>query len=221
MRDEVLAEAFAAKEVAVRRLVLVVRRTQERRRAPVKTFHLDEHPQELPVDQTPGLREQTAHAPAAGVLETASVATHAHAHLGAPHLHAELGEQPAQQGIGDVVVHDETAVDRVPAAVDVGDVMRVRVTPESGLRLEQSDVVRVSEQVGGSQPGDTRPDHGDRRPVSRVGGMPAAHLSPLSSKVCLSLTLGTGSALVKSLCNVCRVMGWPVRTSALPGGSVS
>src|SRR5206468_2929235 len=100
-------------------------------------------------------------------------------------------------------MHDEPAVDGMPAAVEVVDVMRVCVTAQSGLRLEQRDFMGAREQVGRGEPGDTRSDHRDRGPVSRVGAGWAAHVCPLSSKVCLTLTLGGRSGLVKSLSNVC------------------
>ena len=93
--------------------------------------HLHEHAEEVQVERAARLCEQTPQATAAGVLEAAAVAAHAHAHLGAPDLHVELREELAQPGIGDVVENDEPAVNGMLPTVDVGDVVGVCMATEA------------------------------------------------------------------------------------------
>ena len=88
----------------------------------------------------PALREQTARAAGAGVLKTAALATHRHAHVGGLGPHAELVEQSQQMRVGTDVVHDEPAVDRHRTRVRRDDVVGVRVPAEPVVGLEQVHV---------------------------------------------------------------------------------
>ena len=65
---------------------------------------------------------------------------------------------------------DEPAVDSVPPAIRVGDVVGVRVAAEPALRLEKGDVVGAGEQVRRGQAGDPGADHGHGRPPGAGGG---------------------------------------------------
>ena len=163
MSDEMVAEPLAGQELAVGREVLVLAAAQEGQGAPVEPGDLPQQPGEPRVDQAAWLGEDTAQAAAAGVLQAAPVAANAHAHLGGPRLDAQLREKLAQPGVRHVVVDDEPAVDGVPPAASVGDVMGVRVSPEPVLGFEQGDVVAAGEQVSGGKPGDPRADHGHGR----------------------------------------------------------
>ncbi len=59
---------------------------------------------------------------------------------------------------------DEPAIDSVLPAVEVGDVMSVRVAAEPVIRFEEGNVVGAGQQVGGGESGDSRSDHGHGRP---------------------------------------------------------
>src|ERR1035441_10510547 len=133
-----------------------------RRNSPVESPDLQQHADELRVEEAVRLGDDAAQPAAAGVLQPALLASHAHAHLGGTHLDAELAEELAQPGVGLVVVDDEPAVDGVTPAVRAGDVVGVRVTAEPVLRLEDSDAVGAREEVGSGQAGDSGPDDGNR-----------------------------------------------------------
>ena len=162
--DEVAAEPLPLQELAVGREVLVVGRAQEGQGAPVEPLDLPQHPDEPGVDEAAWLGEYAAQPAAAGILQPAPLAADAHAHLGGTHLDVQLAEEPAQPGVGHVVVDDEPAVDSVLPAIGVGDVVGVRVAAEPVLRLEEGDVVGAGEQVRGGEPGDPGADHGHGRP---------------------------------------------------------
>ena len=139
--DEVAAEPLPLQELAVGHEVLVVRRAQEGQCTPVEPLDLPEHPEEPRVDEAAWLDEYAAQSAAAGILQPAPLAPHAHAHLGGAHLHVQLAEELAQPGVGLVVVDDEPAVDGVLPAIRIGDVVGVRVPTEPVLRFEKDDVV--------------------------------------------------------------------------------
>ena len=163
MSDEVAAEPLARQELAVGREILVLARAQEGQRTPVEPGDLPQHPDEPRVDEAAWLGEDAAQAAAAGILQAAPIAANAHAHLGGPYLNVQLAEKLAQPGVRHVVVDDEPAVDSVPPAAGVADVMGMRVSPEPVLRLEQGDVVGAGKQVGGGKSGDPRANHGHGR----------------------------------------------------------
>ena len=142
----------------------LVRRAQEGQCAPVEPPDLPQHPEKPGVDEAAWLGEYAAQPAAAGILQPAPLAADAHAHLGGTHLHVQLAEELAQPGVGHVVVDDEPAVDSVPPAIGVSDVVGVRVAAEPVLRLEEGDVVGAGEQVGRGQAGDPGADHGNGRP---------------------------------------------------------
>ena len=59
---------------------------------------------------------------------------------------------------------DEPAVDSVPTAIRISDVVGVRVAAEPVLGLEDGDVVGAGEQVRRGESGDPGADHGHGRP---------------------------------------------------------
>ena len=120
------------------------------------------------VDSARALGEEALQAAPAGVLGPAASSRYAHAHLGVAGLHAELGEEPEQQGVGALVVDDEAGVD-AQVAVAARHVVGVRVPAEPRLGLEEGDVVASGEHVGGRQPGDAGADHGDPLRAARGG----------------------------------------------------
>ena len=154
MGDEVAAEPFALQELAVGSEVLVVGHAQEDRCAPVEPPDLPQHPEKPGIDQAAWLGEYAADPAAAGILQPAPLAADAHAHLGGTHLDVQLAEEPAQPGVGHVVVDDEPAVDSVLPAIGCRDVVGVRVAAEPVLSLEDGDVVGAGEQVRRGQAGD-------------------------------------------------------------------
>ena len=164
MGDEVVTESLALEELAVGRQVVVSGRPQEGRGSPVESLDLQQHADELWVEEAVRLGDYAAQPAAAGILQPAPLAPHAHAHLGGTHPDLELAEELAQPGVGLVVVDDEPAVDGVPRAVRVGDVVGVRVTAEPVGRLEDGDVVGAGQEVGSGQAGDPCPDDGNGRP---------------------------------------------------------
>ena len=159
MGDEVVGEAVPVQEVAVGlRVVGRLLALEEGEREPLVPLDRGQQAQEARVGDPSSLREDAGRAASTGVLEAAPVAVDAHAHLGGMHLDVELGEQAAQQGIGAVVVHDESAVDRM-----LVDLVGVGVAAEAVVGLEQRDVAVASQDVGGGEAGDARPDDRDRR----------------------------------------------------------
>ena len=67
--------------------------------------------------------------------------------------HPELGEQPDQVRVGAFVVDDEPAVDP-QGAVRSRHRVRVRVTADPAVRLEECDRVGAGQDVRGGQPRD-------------------------------------------------------------------
>ena len=130
----------------------------------MEPLDLPQHPDEPGVDEAAWLGEYAAYPAAAGILQPAPLAADAHAHLGGTHLDVQLAEEPAQPGVGHVVVDDEPAVDSVLPAIGVRDVVGVRVAAEPVLGLEEGDVVGAGEQVRRGQAGDPGADHGHGRP---------------------------------------------------------
>ena len=164
MGDEVAAEPLPFQELAVGREVLLAGRAQEGQCAPVEPFDLPQHPDEPGVDEAAWLGEYAAYPAAAGILQPAPLAADAHAHLGGTHLDVQLAEEPAQPGVGHVVVDDEPAVDSVLTAIRVHYVVSMRVAAEPVLGLEDGDVVGAGEQVRRGETGDPGADHGHGRP---------------------------------------------------------
>ena len=164
------------------------RRAQEGRCPPMEPPDLPQHVEEPRIDEAASLAEHAAQPASAGILQPASLAADAHAHLGGAHLDVQLAEQLAQPRVGHVVVHDEPAVDRVLPAIGVGDIVGVRMAAEPVVCFEKDDVVGAGEQVGGGETGDPGADHGHGRPPDRNvcsvvrDAVPSAKLP---SKVCL------------------------------------
>jgi hypothetical protein len=75
------------------------------------------------------------------VLQTTSLAPHAHAHFGGAYLDIQFAEQLAQPRISQVVVHDEGAVDWKLLTVGVDGIVRVRMAAEPLAGFEQDHVV--------------------------------------------------------------------------------
>ena len=234
--DEVAAEPLPLQELAIGRQVLLTGRAQEGQCAPVEPLDLPQHPEKPGVDEAARLGEDAPQPAAAGILQPAPLAADAHAHLGGTHLDVQLAEEPAQPGVGHVVVDDEPAVDSVPAAIGVGEVVGVRVAAEPALRLEKGDVVGAGQQVGRGEPGDPGADDGNGRPPCvrgsavllgsgagggrrAVGG--GAHDVQLPSRVCLGMTLAFAASLVKCLSKYCRVSVWTLPTARRCCASVS
>ena len=139
-----------------------------------------QHAEEARVEQVAALREhgrpgwcrsiRACRRPAARRL-------HRERHVGAARLHAQLGEQRDQARVGALVEDQEAGVDavrRVDVAVGARqrDVDGVGVAAEVVAGLEQRDVGRVAQRVGGGQPGDAGADDGDRGPAARSRSRP-------------------------------------------------
>ena len=134
----------------------------------VKAADLAEHP-EVTGPAAGQARDQPAEAALPGVLQAAAGAADRHAHLGDLGAHAQLVEQPGEQGICARVVHDEPGVHGQFAPVGGGDLVCVSVPAETLLRLEEGDVGRPGEDVGGRQAGHPAADDGDP-PAGAVAG---------------------------------------------------
>ena len=164
MGDEVVTESLPLEELTVGRQVAVSGRLQEGGGPSVESPDLQQHADEPRIEEAVRLGDNAAQPAAAGILQPALLAPHAHAHLGGTHLDGELAEELAQPGVGHVVVDDEPAVDGVPPAVRAADVVGMRVTAEPVLGLKDGDLVGAGEKVGSGQAGDSCPDDGNRRP---------------------------------------------------------
>jgi hypothetical protein len=234
--DEVVTESLALEELAVGRQVVVSGCPQEGSGSSVESLDLQQHADELWVEEAVRLGDYAAQPAAAGILQPALLAPHAHAHLCGTHPDLELAEELAQPGVGLVVVDDEPAVDGVPPSVRVGDVVGVRVTAEPLLRFEEGDVVGAGQEIGRGEPGDPCPDHGNGRPpcVRRCavllgrgadGGRRAdgvgAHDVQLPSRVCLGAKVAFAASLVKCLSKYCRVLAWTLPKARRCCASVS
>jgi hypothetical protein len=155
--DEVAGEAVRPQELAERDLLGELGVSVEHPPGgAVEAQHLGEHREVARVREVALLREQPGRAACPGVLQPGRVVPHAHRHLGVLRGHAELAEQADEVRVGRVVVDDEARVD-----ADVRQVVGVRVPAEARLGLEERDVVRALQDVGGRQAGHTGPDHGD------------------------------------------------------------
>ena len=75
-------------------------------------------------------------------------------HVGVLGRDAEFVEQPAQRGIGAVVVHEEGRVHTDDLAVAAVDVVGVGVPAEPGVGLEERDTVTSGQHV--ARPSDRR-----------------------------------------------------------------
>jgi hypothetical protein len=127
----------------------------------VKPRDLGQHPHECRLGQTTRLGKDPRTPPASGVGQPAALAGDAHAHLGRPGRHVQLGEQPQQIGIGAFVVDDEPAVDAQNGAVTGRYPMGVGVPAEAGVGFEEGDPMTVPQQVGRGQTGDAGSDDGN------------------------------------------------------------
>src|SRR6185312_14288499 len=134
MGDEVVTESLPLEELTVGRQVAVSGRTQEGGCSSVESPDLQQHADEPRIEEAVRLGDNAAQAAAAGILQPAPLAPHAHAHLGGAHLDVQLAEELAQPGVSLVIVHDEPAVDSVTPAIRACDVVSVRVTAEPVLR---------------------------------------------------------------------------------------
>ena len=81
--------------------------SEQRPGGPAEPGDLSQHPRVPgPADRwAPGEQPESAAAP--GVFQAAAIAAHGHAHVGGLRAHAQLGEEPRQEGIGALVVDDE------------------------------------------------------------------------------------------------------------------
>lgn len=102
---------------------------------------LPQHVHEPWIHQSATLAEDAPDPASTCVLQTTSLAPDAHAHFGGAYLDMQFAEQLAQPRIGQVVVHDEGAVDGKLLAVGVDDIVRVRVAAKPLVCFEQDDVV--------------------------------------------------------------------------------
>ena len=117
MGDEVVTESLPLEELTVGRQVAVSGRPQKDGGSSVESSDLQQHADEPRIEETVRLGNYAAQPAAAGILQPALLAPHAHAHLGGTHLNVQLAEELAQPGVGHVVVDDEPAVDGVTTAV--------------------------------------------------------------------------------------------------------
>ena len=138
---------------------------EQARGGPVESLDLGQHRQiPRPGQGRPG-REQPAEAAGARVLEAAAVVAHRHRHVGVLGGDAEIVEQPAQRGVGAVVVNQERGVDADDVAVAAVEEVGMGVPADPAVGLEQGDLVAGRQQVGRRQPGDPAADDGDKAPA--------------------------------------------------------
>jgi len=119
------------------------------------------------IHQSATLAEHAADPASTCVLQTTSLAPHAHAHLGGAYLDIQFAEQLAQPRIGQVVVHDEGAADCELLTVRVDDIVRVRMAAEPLVGFEQDHRVCAREQVCSGVTGDPGADDGHRWPPTQ------------------------------------------------------
>src|SRR6201987_5633768 len=117
MGDEVVTESLPLEELAVGRQVAVSGRPQKGAGSPVESPDLQQHADEPRIEEAVRLGDYPTQPAAAGILQPALLAPHAHAHLGGTYLNGELAEELSQPRVGHVVVDDEPAVDGVTPAV--------------------------------------------------------------------------------------------------------
>ena len=123
---------------------------------------LPQHVHEPWIYQSATLAAHAADPASTCVLQTTSVPPHTHAHFGGAYLDIQFAEQLAQPRIGQVVVHDEGAVDCALLAAGVDDIVRVRMAAKPLVCFEQDDVVCASEQVCSGETGAPGADDGHR-----------------------------------------------------------
>ena len=177
---EVVGEALVGEELAPCRVLRLVGEEGARRR--VEARDVAEHPDEAGVGEAALLGEHALGTAPPGIRQAAPLARDAHAHLGGLGRHVELAEQAQQVRVGLLVVHDEAAVD-AQAAVASGDVVGVRVSAEPCVALEEGDVVRRAEHVGGGQAGHAGADDGCGRSGRRGGSVRSSHRGLLADVV--------------------------------------
>ena len=119
------------------------------------------------IHQSATLAEHAADPASTCVLQTTSLAPHAHAHFGGAYLDIQFAEQLAQPRIGQVVVHDEGAIDCELLTVGVDDIVRVRMAAEPLVGFEQDHRVCARKQVCSGETGDPGADDGHRWPPTQ------------------------------------------------------
>ena len=131
----------------------------------VESLDLGEHSEVARPGQIRQRREQPADAAGTRVLEARAASSRTDIDMSVSlRRDAELGEQPAQRGVGAVVVDQERRVDADDVAVAAVDEVGVRMSAESGVGLEQGDPVAGRQHVGRRQAGNAAADDGDRPP---------------------------------------------------------
>ena len=137
---------------------------EQGRAVAVEAHDLAHHAQEARRNQVAPLAEQRAQAggvvfqPVAGVL-------HRKAHGGRLRWHAEFIEQPREQGIVAPVEHDEAGV-HVVLAAGLRHAVRVGVSAQAGLSLEQHHLVLARQPPGRAESGNATAH--DRDPHRRL-----------------------------------------------------
>ncbi len=106
-------------------------------------------------------RDDAPHPLSAGILESTTVTPDGRTHVRFPRRHVELAEQLQQCRMGAVAVHDEPGVD-LDSTLRSVDLVCVRATAESCIRLEQRDVGGLRQHISRRQPGDSASDHRHR-----------------------------------------------------------
>src|SRR6185312_12274442 len=152
---------------------------------------LPQHVHEPWIHQSATLAEHAADPASTCVLQTTSLAPHAHAHLGGAYLDIKFAEQLAQPRIGQVVVHDEGAADCELLTVGVDDIVRVRMAAEPLVGFEQDHRVCAREQARSGEteiPAPTTATDGRRPNVVLL--FVRGSIAKLPSNVCLG-TLGS------------------------------
>ena len=162
MRPEALRVA-ALRRVLLERPLLVVGLVERAPCGAEPAHDLGEQREEARVDCASGLCERTLPGP----FEAALAAAHRERHLGGLYPDTQFAEQPRQERVVGLVVDDEAGVERKAFVVH-----RAHVAPRRARALEDGDVVRAREHVGGPEAAHARSDDGDPHRVLFVLGAP-------------------------------------------------
>ncbi len=131
----------------------------------VESLYFGQHRQIAGMGQRRPGRKQPPDPPGARIFQPAAVVAHRHRHVGLLGGDPEVVEQPAQSRIRAVIVHQECGVYPDHVAVTAVQEVRMGVSTDSAVSLEQRDPVTGRQHVRRRQPCDSATDDGDGAPA--------------------------------------------------------